>query len=91
MLSMLIQRVIKLIGEVTYPIGVDVNGTYSTGQLEIPNYKFVRMDDGTATGSNSLPAKGTLTKAGDNGTVIYVYAPAYTQTSKTISETIKYI
>ena len=78
-------------GEVTYPIGVDVNGTYSTGQLEIPNYKFVRMDDGTATGSNSLPAKGTLTKAGDNGTVIYVYAPAYTQTSKTISETIKYI
>ncbi|MCT3109353.1 adhesin, partial [Lactococcus lactis] len=78
-------------GEVTYPNGANVNGTYRTGQLEIPNYKFVRMDDGTATGSNSLPAKGTLTKAGDNGTVIYVYAPAYTQTSKTISETIKYI
>jgi LPXTG-motif cell wall-anchored protein len=78
-------------GEVTYPNGANVNGTYSTGQLEIPNYKFVRMDDGTATGSNSLPAKGTLTKDGDNGTVIYVYAPAYTQTSKTISETIKYI
>ena len=78
-------------GKVTYPNGANVNGTYTTGQLEIPNYKFVRMDDGTATGSNSLPAKGTLTKAGDNGTVIYVYAPAYTQTSKTISETIKYI
>ncbi|MDA2899978.1 MucBP domain-containing protein, partial [Lactococcus lactis] len=78
-------------GGVTYPNGANVNGTYRTGQLEIPNYKFVRMDDGTATGSNSLPAKGTLTKAGDNGTVIYVYAPAYTQTSKTISETIKYI
>ena len=78
-------------GKVTYPNGANVNGTYSTGQLEIPNYKFVRMDDGTATGSNSLPATGTLTKAEDNGTVIYVYAPAYTQTSKTISETIKYI
>ena len=78
-------------GKVTYPNGANVNGTYTTGQLEIPNYKFVRMDDGTATGSNSLPATGTLTKAEDNGTVIYVYAPAYTQTSKTISETIKYI
>ncbi|WP_367293187.1 lectin-like domain-containing protein [Lacticaseibacillus paracasei] len=77
-------------GTVSYPSGADVNGTYTTGQLEIPNYKFVRMDDGTATGAKSLPATGTLTKAGDNGTVIYVYAPAYTQTSKTISETIKY-
>ena len=36
---------------VTYPSGADVNGTYTTGQLEIPNYKFVKMDDGTATGS----------------------------------------
>ena len=78
-------------GKVTYPNGANVNGTYTTGQLEIPNYKFVRMDDGTATGAKSLPATGTLTKAEDNGTVIYVYAPAYTQTSKTISETIKYI
>ncbi|EPC89073.1 lectin-like domain-containing protein, partial [Lacticaseibacillus paracasei] len=78
-------------GTVSYPSGADVNGTYTTGQLEIPNYKFVRMDDGTATGAKSLPATGTLTEAGDNGTVIYVYAPAYTQTSKTISETIKYI
>ena len=72
-------------GEVTYQNGANVNGTYTTGQLEIPNYKFVRMDE------KGLPATGTLTKAGDNGTVIYVYAPAYTQTSKTISETIKYI
>ena len=78
-------------GTVSYPSGANVNGTYTTGQLEIPNYKFVRMDDGTATGAKSLPATGTLTKAEDNGTVIYVYAPAYTQTSKTISETIKYI
>ncbi|MBW8037290.1 LPXTG cell wall anchor domain-containing protein [Lactobacillus helveticus] len=77
-------------GTASYPNGTYVNGTYTTGQLEIPNYKFVRMDDGTATGAKSLPAKGTLTKAGDNGMVIYVYAP-YTQTSKTISETIKYI
>ena len=36
-------------GEVTYPNGANVNGTYSTGQLEIPNYKFVRMYDCTAT------------------------------------------
>ncbi|AGQ22847.1 hypothetical protein lhe_0256 [Lactobacillus helveticus CNRZ32] len=60
-------------GEVTYPNGANVKGTYTTGQLKIPNYKFVRMDDGTATGAKSLSAKGTLTKAGDNGTVIYVY------------------
>ncbi|MDM8282867.1 lectin-like domain-containing protein, partial [Lactobacillus gallinarum] len=78
-------------GEVTYPNGANVNGTYTTEQLEIPNYKFVRMYDGTATRAKSLPATGTLKKAGDNGTVIYVYAPAYTQTSKTIRETIKYI
>ncbi|WP_254260913.1 lectin-like domain-containing protein, partial [Lactobacillus helveticus] len=62
-------------GKVTYPNGADVNGTYTTGQLKIPNYKFVRMDDGTATGAKSLPATGTLTEAGDNGTVIYVYTP----------------
>ncbi|WP_254260810.1 lectin-like domain-containing protein, partial [Lactobacillus helveticus] len=61
-------------GKVTYPSGADVNGTYTTGQLEIPGYTFVRMDDGTATGAKSLPATGRLTKAGDNGTVIYVYA-----------------
>ncbi|MCT2879067.1 lectin-like domain-containing protein, partial [Lactobacillus delbrueckii] len=60
-------------GEVTYPNGANVTGTYTTGQLEIPGYTFVRMDDGTATGAKSLPATGTLTKAGDNGTVIYVY------------------
>ncbi|TFZ14940.1 adhesin, partial [Limosilactobacillus fermentum] len=77
-------------GEVTYPKGADVNGTYTTRQLEIPNYKFVKMDDGTATGAKSLPKTDTLTKAGDNGTVTYVYAP-YTRTSKTVSETIKYI
>ncbi|WP_157952680.1 lectin-like domain-containing protein, partial [Lactobacillus helveticus] len=62
-------------GDVTYPNGAKVNGTYTTGQLEIPGYTFVRMDDGTATGAKSLPATGSLTKAGDNGTVIYVYAP----------------
>ncbi|MCZ3672024.1 MucBP domain-containing protein [Lactobacillus gasseri] len=81
-------------GEVTYPNGANVNGTYTTGQLEIPNYKFVRMDDGTATGAKSLPATGTLTKAGDNGTVIYVYAknaPTITTESKTINETIHYV
>uniref|UniRef100_UPI0022E3D31A lectin-like domain-containing protein n=1 Tax=Streptococcus infantarius TaxID=102684 RepID=UPI0022E3D31A len=61
-------------GEVTYPNGAKVTGTYTTEQLKIPNYKFVRMDDdGTATGEKSLLAEGTLTKAGNNGTVIYVY------------------
>ncbi|MCD5514805.1 MucBP domain-containing protein [Lactobacillus delbrueckii subsp. lactis] len=60
-------------GDVTYPNGAKVNGTYTTGQLEILGYTFVRMDDGTATGAKSLPATGSLTKAGDNGTVIYVY------------------
>ncbi|MFB5978856.1 lectin-like domain-containing protein, partial [Lactobacillus delbrueckii] len=60
-------------GDVTHPNGAKVNGTYTTGQLEIPGYTFVRMDDGTATGAKSLPATGSLTKAGDNGTVIYVY------------------
>ncbi|EQC58369.1 hypothetical protein N219_11860 [Limosilactobacillus fermentum MTCC 8711] len=49
-------------GEVTYPNGANVTGTYTTEQLEIPNYKFVRMDDGTATGAKSLPATGTLKK-----------------------------
>ncbi|UNL39425.1 YSIRK-type signal peptide-containing protein, partial [Lactobacillus delbrueckii] len=79
-------------GEVTYQNGANVNGTYTTGQLEIPNYKFVRMDDGTATGAKSLPATGFLTKDGDNGTVIYVYAPAYSASDlKQISETIHYV
>ena len=71
--------------EVSYPNEPAVNGTYSTTQLDIPGYTFIKMGDG------SLSASGTLTQVGDNGTVIYVYAPAYTQTSKTISETIKYI
>ncbi|MGN8748287.1 lectin-like domain-containing protein, partial [Lactobacillus amylovorus] len=81
-------------GEVTYPNGANVNGTYTTRQLDIPNYKFVRMDDGTVTGAKSLPATGNLTKAGDNGTVIYVYAknaPTITTESKTIKETIHYV
>ncbi|MBM9561439.1 lectin-like domain-containing protein, partial [Limosilactobacillus fermentum] len=60
-------------GKVTYPNGANVTGNYNTEKLEIPGYTFVRMDDGTATGATSLPATGTLTKAGDNGTVIYVY------------------
>ena len=54
-------------GEVTYPNGANVNGTYTTGQLEIPGYTFIKMGDG------SLSASGTLTQLGDNGTVTYVY------------------
>ena len=72
-------------GVVSYPEGTTVNGTYSTEQLTIPNYTFVKMD------ADSLAASGILTKAGVNGTVIYVYAPAYTATMKTVNETINYV
>ncbi|MGL2271679.1 lectin-like domain-containing protein, partial [Oenococcus oeni] len=57
-------------GEVSYPDGADVNGTYKTTQLTIPNYTFVKMDDGSVTGTTSLPQNGTLTQSGNNGTVI---------------------
>lgn len=50
-------------GEVTYPNGANVNGTYTTGQLEIPNYKFVRMDDGTATGAKKFASDGYSNKS----------------------------
>jgi LPXTG-motif cell wall-anchored protein len=72
-------------GEVSYPNGANVNGTYSTDQLTIPNYTFVKMGDA------SLSVSGTLTKPGSNGTVVYVYAPAYTTTTKTVNETINYV
>ncbi|MZU91232.1 adhesin [Lactobacillus plantarum] len=72
-------------GTVNYPDGAYVNGRYTTKQLAIPNYRFIKMDD------KSLDANGTLTHAGDNGTVIYVYAPAYMTTVKTVNETINYV
>ncbi|TGE72098.1 adhesin [Weissella confusa] len=73
-------------GTVNYPDGAYVNGRYTTKQLAIPNYRFIKMDD------KSLDANGTLTHAGDNGTVIYVYAPAYvTAESKTVKETVSYV
>ena len=73
-------------GTVNYPDGAYVNGRYTTKQLAIPNYRFIKMDD------KSLDANGTLTHAGDNGTVIYVYAPAYVTTeSKTVNETVRYV
>ena len=53
--------------EVSYPNEAVVNGTYRTTQLDIPGYTFIKMGDG------SLSASGTLTQAGDNGTVTYVY------------------
>ena len=73
-------------GTVNYPDGAYVNGRYTTKQLAIPNYTFIKMDD------KSLAANGTLTHAGDNGTVIYVYAPAMTVTteSKKVNETVHY-
>ncbi|QYC98780.1 MucBP domain-containing protein [Lactiplantibacillus plantarum] len=78
-------------GTVNYPDGANVNGRYTTEQLTIPNYKFIKMDDGSVTGTASLEANGVLTNAGNNGTVIYVYAPAYTATVKSVNETINYV
>ncbi|MDA5391487.1 lectin-like domain-containing protein, partial [Loigolactobacillus backii] len=78
-------------GTVSYPSGADVNGNYDTTRLDIPNYTFIKMSDSAITGGNSLPASGTLKNPGDNGTVIYVYAPAYSTTMKTVNETINYV
>ncbi|WP_187135420.1 mucin-binding protein, partial [Lentilactobacillus kefiri] len=75
----------------SYPSGADVNGTYDTTSLNIPNYTFIKMSDSDITGGTSLPASGTLENPGDNGTVIYVYAPAYSTTMKTVNETINYV
>ncbi|WP_191981879.1 lectin-like domain-containing protein [Loigolactobacillus coryniformis] len=72
-------------GTVNYPDGAYANGRYTTEKLAIPNYRFIKMDD------KSLDANGTLTHASDNGTVIYVYAPAYMTTVKTVNETINYV
>ncbi|MCT4380108.1 lectin-like domain-containing protein [Leuconostoc pseudomesenteroides] len=70
--------------------GANVNSTYSTEQLDVAGYKFLKMGDNDTTGVSIVPS-GTLTKPGDNGTVVYVYAPDYTQTTKTINETINYV
>ncbi|WP_173001768.1 lectin-like domain-containing protein, partial [Lactobacillus helveticus] len=78
-------------GKVTYPSGTYVKGTYDATLLNIPNYTFIKMSDSDITGGTSLPASGTLKNPGDNGTVIYVYAPAYSTTMKTVNETINYI
>ncbi|MGX7693204.1 lectin-like domain-containing protein, partial [Lactiplantibacillus plantarum] len=78
-------------GTVNYPDGAYVNGRYTTKQLIIPNYRFIKMDDGSVTGTKSLDANGTLIQAGDNGTVIYVYVPEYMAVIKTVNETINYV
>ncbi|WP_169790345.1 lectin-like domain-containing protein, partial [Liquorilactobacillus mali] len=80
-------------GEVDYPDGPYVTGTYTTEQKDIANYKFIGMADGTntTTGLSSINANGTLNENGNNGTVVYVYAPDYQATSKTVNETINYV
>ncbi|MGQ4573632.1 lectin-like domain-containing protein [Leuconostoc pseudomesenteroides] len=78
-------------GTVAYSAGgANVNSTYSTQQLDVAGYKFLKMGDNSTTGVTIAPT-GTLTEPGDNGTVVYVYAPDYTQTTKTINETINYV
>ncbi|MGY5271504.1 lectin-like domain-containing protein [Lactiplantibacillus plantarum] len=78
-------------GTANYPDGAYVNGRYTTKQLIIPNYRFIKMDDGSVTGTKSLDANGTLIQSGDNGTVIYVYVPEYMAIVKTVTETINYV
>nr|WP_164971128.1 MucBP domain-containing protein [Lactiplantibacillus plantarum] len=78
-------------GTANYPDGAYVNGRYTTKQLIIPNYRFIKMDDGSVTGTKSLDANGTLIQSGDNGTVIYVYVPEYMAIVKTVNETINYV
>ncbi|MFT9470627.1 lectin-like domain-containing protein, partial [Leuconostoc pseudomesenteroides] len=78
-------------GTVAYSAGgANVNSTYSTQQLDVAGYKFLKMGDNNTTGITIDPS-GTLTKPGDNGIVVYVYAPDYTQTTKTVNETINYV
>ena len=79
--------------QVLYPQGANVNGSYQTKQIEIPNYTFLKMDDGTATSIKSLATNGVLSKPGDNGTVVYVYAHNITVTTETkvVNETIHYV
>ncbi|MCF6420047.1 MAG: MucBP domain-containing protein [Furfurilactobacillus sp.] len=68
-----------------YPDGAYTGKPYTTTQKEIANYNFIKM------GEKSLAKSGTLTKPGDNGTVVYVYAPAYTTTFKNVKQEIDYV
>ncbi|NLR10340.1 MULTISPECIES: MucBP domain-containing protein [Lactobacillaceae] len=77
---------------VGYPDGAVVGGNYTTEQLEIPGYRFVKMDDtGDVSGQMSLKPNGVLSRSGDNGTVVYVYAPAYQVSQRVVHETIRYV
>lgn len=55
------------VGEVDYPSGAYVGNAYLTWQQSIKGYSFVRILD------NSLPVNGTLDKAGNNGSVKYLF------------------
>ncbi|WP_203652211.1 lectin-like domain-containing protein, partial [Secundilactobacillus yichangensis] len=55
------------VGEVDYPSGAYVGNAYLTWSQSIKGYSFVRVLDG------SLPVNGTLDKAGNNGSVKYLY------------------
>lgn len=72
-------------GTATYSDGPYVGSTYTTEQKSFDGYSFVGVKAGTA-------ANGTLTKAGNNGTVVYEYVKnsesqsASTSTSASMSD-----
>lgn len=62
-----VKEIPNYVGKVDYPSGTFVGDPYLTYQQSISGYTFVRLYD------DSLPANGTLKKAGNNGTITYLY------------------
>ncbi len=55
------------VGLVDYPTGAFVDQQYLTYPQSIPGYRYVRLYE------TSIPANGSLSLQGNNGTVIYLY------------------
>lgn len=64
-----VKEIDNYVGEVNYPSGAFVGNKYLTSWQSIPGYRYLRMYPG------SLPANGTLSEPGNNGTVTYLYVP----------------
>lgn len=62
-----VKEIPNYVGKVDYPSGTFVGDPYLTYQQSISGYTFARLYD------DSLPANGTLKKAGNNGTITYLY------------------